>query len=62
VEFHRDTRAVTIETKYQDARGKEIALIQSEEKIGTGALVDSLDNAVQKCANEIAEYTKQNVK
>jgi hypothetical protein len=52
--------AVTIETKYQDARGKEIALIQSEERIGTGAPVDSLDNAVQKCANEIAEYTKQN--
>ncbi len=52
--------AVTIETKYQDARGKEIALIQSEERIGTGAAVDSLDNAVEKCAREIAEYTGQN--
>ena len=52
--------AVTIETKFQDIRGKEIALIQSEERIGTGVPVDSLDKAVEKCANEVAEYTKQN--
>jgi len=52
--------AATIETKFQDIRGKEIALIQSEERIGTGAPVDSLDNAMDKCANEIAEYTEQN--
>ncbi|HSB05386.1 MAG TPA: DUF4410 domain-containing protein [Thermodesulfobacteriota bacterium] len=54
--------ALTIEAKYFDSNGKEIATIQSEGKIGSGVFGGSFNFAIEKCAKEIAEYTKQNFK
>jgi len=53
---------LTIEAKYLDTNDKEIATIQSEGKIGSGVFGGSFNYAIEKCAKEIAEYTKQNFK
>ncbi len=52
--------SLTVEVKYFDATGKELATIQSEGKIGSGVFGGSLNFAIDKAAKEIAEYTKQN--
>jgi hypothetical protein len=52
--------ALTIEVKYLSATDAELATIQSEGKIGSGAFGGSFNFAVGKAAKEIAEYTKQN--
>lgn len=53
---------LTVEAKYFDGAQKELAVIQSEGKIGSGAFGGSFNFAVEKCAKEIAEYTKKNFK
>lgn len=54
--------SITVEAKYFEASDRELATIQAEGKIGSGAFGGSFDLAVQKAAEKIAEYTKQNFK
>ncbi len=51
---------MTVEAKFINSSGKEISRIQSEGKIGTGIFGGAIDGAVEKCAEEVAQYTKQN--
>ncbi len=51
--------SMTIEAKFLDSAGKELAKIQSEGEITSGAFGGSFDFAVQKAANEVAEYAKR---
>lgn len=53
---------LTVEAKYFDSQGKEICVIQSEGKIGSGFFGGSFDYAMDKAAKEIVEYTKANFK
>jgi Domain of unknown function (DUF4410) len=54
--------SLTVEATYVDASGNELATIQSEGKIGSGFFGGEFTLAVEKAANEIAEYTKQHFK
>lgn len=54
--------SLTIEAKYFDANGRELATIQAEGKIGSGFFGGSVNFAVGKAAEEIAKYTKENFK
>jgi hypothetical protein len=51
--------SMTVEAKFLDRAGKELAKIQSEGEITSGAFGGSFDFAVQKAANEVAEYAKR---
>jgi hypothetical protein len=53
---------LTVEAKFFDGTDKELATIQAEGEISSGAFGGSFDFAINKCATEIAEYTKQNFK
>lgn len=53
---------LTVEARYFDPTDKELATIQAEGEISSGAFGGSFDFAIEKCAKEIAEYTKQNFK
>lgn len=53
---------LTVEAKYFDVSDKEIATIQTEGKISSGVFGGSFSFAIEKCAKEIAEYTKKNFK
>lgn len=53
---------LTVEAKYFDPTDKEVGTIQAEGEISSGAFGGSFDFAIEKCAKEIAEYTKQNFK
>ena len=54
--------SMTIEVKYFDAADKELATIQSEGRIGSGFFGGDFSFAVEKAAEEIAEYAKLNFK
>ncbi len=51
---------MTVLVRFHDASGREIAAIQAEGEIGTGVMGGSLNSALIKVAEEIAEYTKKN--
>lgn len=53
---------LTIEAVYSDVTDKQLAKIQSEGKIGSGAFGGEFDLAINKAANAIAEYTVNNFK
>ena len=50
---------MTVEAKFLDGKDKELATIQSEGKIGSGAFGGSFDFATQKAAAEVAEFAKR---
>lgn len=54
--------SLTIETRYFDVADKKLSVIQTEGKIGSGAFGGALSFAIQKAAEEIANYTKVNFK
>jgi hypothetical protein len=51
---------MTVEARFLTSTGKEISKIQSEGKIGAGILGGSIDRAVEKCVEEVAQHAKQN--
>jgi hypothetical protein len=51
---------MTVEAIFVTSTGKEISKIQSEGKIGAGLFGGAIDSAVDKCVEEIVQYTKQN--
>lgn len=51
--------SMTVEVTFLDPAGKELSRIQSEGEITSGAFGGSFDFAVQKTANEVAEYAKK---
>jgi len=51
---------MTVEARFINSNGKEISTIQSEGKIGAGFFGGSIDGAVEKCVEEVAQYAKQN--
>jgi hypothetical protein len=53
---------LTVEAKFFDPTDQELAMIQSEGEISSGVFGGSFDFALEKCAKEIAEYTKHNFK
>jgi hypothetical protein len=50
---------MTVEAKFFDQNGNELAKIQSEGEISSGAFGGSFNLAIQKTAKEIAEYAKR---
>jgi hypothetical protein len=50
---------MTVEAKFFDKSGNELAKIQSEGEISSGAFGGSFNLAVQKASKEIAEYAKR---
>ena len=53
---------MTVEASYADASGKQLGKIQSEGKIGSGFFGGGFSLAIDKAADEIAEYTIANFK
>jgi hypothetical protein len=51
--------SMTVEATFLDPHGKELAKIQSEGEITSGAFGGSFDFAIQKAATEVAEYAKR---
>ena len=51
---------MTVEARFFNPVGEEISKIQSEGKIGAGIFGGAIDGAVEKCAEEIVQYAKQN--
>lgn len=51
---------ITLEATYVDSFGKLLAKIQSEGKIGSGFFGRYFSLALEKAAEEIAEYTIEN--
>jgi hypothetical protein len=49
--------SITVQAIYTDRDGKQLGKIMSEGKIGSGAFGGSMDLAVQKAAEEVAQYT-----
>lgn len=49
---------MTVEVRFLDSSDKELAKIQSEGEISSGAFGGSFDFAVQKTAEEVAEFAK----
>lgn len=54
--------SLTVEAKYFDNTDKELATIHAEGKIGSGFFGGSFEFAIEKAAEEIAEYTISNFK
>lgn len=52
--------SLTIESKFYDAGGKELATIQTEGRIGSGFLGGSYGEALDKAAEKVAEFAKTN--
>jgi hypothetical protein len=50
---------MTVEARFLDSSDKELAKIQSEGEITSGAFGGSFDFAIQKTAEEVAEYAKR---
>jgi hypothetical protein len=50
---------MTVEVTFLDPSGKELAKIQSEGEITSGAFGGPFDLAIQKAATEVAEYAKR---
>jgi hypothetical protein len=51
--------SLTVEVRFLDGSGRELAKIQSEGEITSGAFGGSFDFAVQKAATEVAEYARR---
>jgi len=51
--------SMTVEARFLDSSDKELAKIQSEGEISSGAFGGSFDFAIQKTAEEMAEYAKR---
>jgi hypothetical protein len=51
---------MTVQVRYVDNSNEEIAKIQSQGKIGSGFFGGSIKSAVNRCAEEITEYTVTN--
>ncbi len=51
--------SMTVEARFLDSSDKELAKIQSEGEISSGAFGGSFDFAIQKTAEEVAEYAKR---
>ncbi len=54
--------SLTVEAKYFDNSGKELATIQAEGRISSGFFGGDFSFAVEKAAEKIAEYTQVNFK
>jgi hypothetical protein len=54
--------SITVEAKYFDNTGKEVCSVHCEGKIGSGVFGGDFDNAIEKAAKEITDYTKQTFK
>ncbi|HEY1372631.1 MAG TPA: DUF4410 domain-containing protein [Candidatus Binatia bacterium] len=52
--------SLTIESKFFDSTGKELATIQTEGRIGSGFLGGSYGEALDKAAEKVAEFAKTN--
>ena len=52
--------SMTVEVRFINSGGKEISKIQSDCKIGAGVFGGSIEEALSKCAEEIATYAQQN--
>jgi Domain of unknown function (DUF4410) len=52
--------SLTIESKFYDAAGKELATIQTEGRIGSGFFGGSYGEALDKAAEKVAEFAKTN--
>ena len=50
---------MTVEARFLDNSDKELAKIQSEGEISSGAFGGSFDFALEKAAHEVAEYAKK---
>jgi hypothetical protein len=50
---------MTVEAKFLDNKDRELAKIQSEGEITSGAFGGSFDFAIQKAAAEVAEYARR---
>jgi len=51
---------LTVQVSYFDNTDQELTTIQSEGKIGSGFFGGSINSAVNRCAEEIANYTETN--
>jgi hypothetical protein len=51
--------SMTVEAKFYDQAGKELATIHTDGKISSGFFGGGFDNAVEKSAEQIADYTRQ---
>lgn len=51
--------SLTCEVSYLDSEGKEIAKIQSEGRISSGMFGGSMGEALERLAQEVADYTVQ---
>lgn len=52
--------SMTILVRFEDASGRQIAEIQAEGEIGSGVYGGSINAALNKAAEEIAQYAKSN--
>jgi len=52
--------SLTIESKFYDPAGKELATIQTEGRIGSGFFGGSYGEALDKAAEKVAEFAKTN--
>lgn len=50
---------MTVEARFLEFNGKELAKIQAEGEISSGAFGGAFNLAIQKAAKEIAEYAKR---
>ncbi len=50
---------MTVEARFLDGSGKELARIQSEAEVTAGVFGGPFDVAIQKTAEEVAEYGKR---
>lgn len=54
--------SLTVEAVYLDAAGKALGKVVAEGKIGSGFFGGSISSAVEKCAEQIGDYTLKNFK
>lgn len=54
--------SLTVEVRFLDQTGKQLAKIQSDGRIGSGLFGGSMQDAVKRAADEVASYTKANFK
>lgn len=52
--------SLTCEVTYLDSEGKDLAKVQCEGRIGSGFLGGTMEDALGRMAQEVAEYTVQN--
>ncbi len=52
--------SVTVEVRFLDQSGKQLAKIQSDGRIGSGVFGGSMQDAVKNAAEEVAKFAKAN--